>query len=106
MTFERMIEGGESFWSAVYEPFSTQDLTRDDLRSIVCRGLETTRGNYKIFVRLFNMPECDYKCFLSFLHKHNCHLPVQQFRSVPAKADSQPPGIAPRRRSMERTRSA
>ena len=106
LIFERMAEGGESFWSAVYEPFSTRDLTRDDLRSIVCRGLETTRGSYKILVRLFNMPTGDYKRFVNFLHKHNCHLPFQQFRSVPAKADSQPPGTAPRRRSMDRTRSA
>ena len=28
----------------------------------------------------------DYKKLLSFLRKHNCHMPFQKFRSVPASA--------------------
>ena len=38
MLFERMVNGGESFWSCVYAPFMARDLTRDDLRTIVQEG--------------------------------------------------------------------
>src|SRR4029453_8372989 len=54
--FERMVNGGESFWSAVYAPFMSRDLTRDDVRAIVRRGLERTGGNYRVMGELFNMP--------------------------------------------------
>jgi hypothetical protein len=33
-------------------------------------------------VELFNMPGDDYKRFLGFLRKYQCHMPFQQFRSA------------------------
>jgi transcriptional regulator with GAF, ATPase, and Fis domain len=84
-----MIKQGESFWSAVYPIFMSRDLTRTDLRRIVQVGLETTNGNYRLLVQLFNMAPQDYKRFLSFLRKHDCHLPFQRFRAVPARLQSQ-----------------
>jgi transcriptional regulator with PAS, ATPase and Fis domain len=92
MLFERMVNGGESFWSCVYAPFMARDLTRDDLRTIVRRGLERTSGNYKVMVELFNMTGDDYKRFLGFLRKYQCHMPFQQFRSAAASRDSSRPG--------------
>ena len=80
-----MLNEGESFWSAVHPLFMSRDLTRADLRKIVQMGLQCTNGNYHMLVRLFNMPEDDYKRFLSFLRKHDCHLPFQRFRTVPAR---------------------
>jgi two-component system response regulator HydG len=80
--FERMVNGGESFWTAVYAPFMSRDLTRDDVRGIVRRGLERTGGNYRVMVELFNMPTDDYKRFLGVLRKYQCHMPFQQFRSA------------------------
>jgi transcriptional regulator with GAF, ATPase, and Fis domain len=80
-----MLNQGESFWSAVYPTFMVRDLTRADLRQIVRVGLERTNGNYRSLVQLFNMPVEDYKRFLSFLRKHDCHLPFQRFRTVPAR---------------------
>ena len=76
-----MVNSGESFWSAVFPAFKSRDLTRADLRRIVQLGLESTNGNYRLLVRLFNMPNEDYKRFLSFLRKHDCHLPFQRFRT-------------------------
>jgi transcriptional regulator with GAF, ATPase, and Fis domain len=97
--FERMVNGGESFWSSVYAPFMSRDLTRDDLRAIVRKGLERTSGNYKVMVELFNMPGDDYKRFLGFLRKYQCHMPFQQFRSASLSREAkgasdtpQPPG--------------
>jgi transcriptional regulator with PAS, ATPase and Fis domain len=77
MTAQRM-----SFWTVVYPAFMSRDVTREDLRTIVARGLAQTAGNYKLLIDLFNMDSQDYKRFLNFLRKHHCHLPFQQFRSV------------------------
>jgi transcriptional regulator with PAS, ATPase and Fis domain len=92
--FERMVSGGESFWTCVYAPLMSRDLTRDDVRAIVRRGLERTGGNYRVMVELFNMPPDDYKRFLGVLRKYQCHMPFQQFRSaatnrVPANPQAQ-----------------
>ena len=84
--FDQIVKEGQSFWSAVYAPFISRDLTRDDLRGLVKKGLERTAGNYKVLVELFNMPPDDYKRFLGFLRKYHCHMPFQQFRSAAAAA--------------------
>jgi DNA-binding NtrC family response regulator len=78
--FDRIVNGRESFWSAVYAPFLVRDLTREDVRAIVAAGLQETRGNYKMLLDLFNMQPNDYKRFLNFLRKHHCHMPFQKFR--------------------------
>ena len=85
MLLERMSVGGESFWTVVYEPFIARDLTRYDLRVIVSRGLERTKGSYKALVQSFNLQPTDYKRFLSFLRKHECHMPFLRFRSLPVR---------------------
>jgi transcriptional regulator with GAF, ATPase, and Fis domain len=78
---DQMLQGGESFWSAVYPVFMARDLTRKDLQKIIQIGLQKTNGSYRSLTRLFNMPEENYKRFLSFLRKHECHLPFQNFRT-------------------------
>jgi transcriptional regulator with PAS, ATPase and Fis domain len=83
--FERMTAGGESFWDVVYVPFMQRDLTRDDLRWIIRRGLEDSRGSYKLLIELFNLAPGDYKRFLNFLRKHDCHMPFQRFRCLPGR---------------------
>jgi DNA-binding NtrC family response regulator len=85
---ERMTVEGQSFWSVVYEPFMSRDLTREDLRAIIARGLEHTKGNYKLLIMLFNVPPGDYKRVLNFLRKYDCHMPFQRFRTVPAQLRS------------------
>jgi hypothetical protein len=65
--------------------FMARDLTRADLRRIVQIGLESTNGNYRLLTQLFNMRDADYKRFLNFLRKHDCHLPFQLFRVPPAR---------------------
>jgi DNA-binding NtrC family response regulator len=82
VVFDRMTKHGESFWSVFYPAFMTRDLTRDDLRFIVRRGLQETSGSYKMLVELLNMKPTDYKRFLNFLRKHECHVPFARFRSA------------------------
>ena len=76
----QMIDKGESFWVTVYPLFMSRDLTREDVRNVVRIGLEKTSGNYRLLTRQFGMADEDYKRFLGFLRKHECHLPFQRFR--------------------------
>ena len=58
------------------------------MRAIVERGLERTRGNYKLLASLLNFPVTDYKRFWNFFDKHQCHVAFQPFRSVERPAAS------------------
>ena len=93
--------GGESFWSVVCEPFKARDLTRDDVREIVHRGLQESLGSYRGLLRLFHLPESDYKRFLAFLATHDCRLPFHLYRGLPA---DHAPGEEPRRRGSAQPR--
>lgn len=85
--WERMVNGGESFWAVVYPSFMSRDLTKSDVRQLVKSGLERTQGNYRKLVEMFHMEANDYKKFLAFLHQHDCHLPFHAFR------DQRPDGL-------------
>jgi transcriptional regulator with PAS, ATPase and Fis domain len=85
--YDAMTLRGQSFWSAVHPLFMSRDMVRDDLRAIVSRGLTQTRGSYRLLLQLFNMPAEDYKAFLSFLRKHQCHVPFFRFRCLTLPAD-------------------
>jgi DNA-binding NtrC family response regulator len=78
--FNRMVQDGETFWDVVYEPFMRRDLTRDDLRMLVARALELTRGSYKALAQLFNVPN-DHKRLLNFLRKYQCFIAIQDLRT-------------------------
>jgi two-component system, NtrC family, response regulator HydG len=95
--YERVVIRHEDFWECIHATFMSRDMTRADLRAIVERGLTATGGNYRLLVELFGMPPSDYKRFLSFLRKYECHVPFQQFRtSVGSKLspDQRPRGPA------------
>jgi hypothetical protein len=70
--FDRMTLGHEPFWSTVYPMFVARDLSRDDVRRIVVRGLEQTGGNYSRLAELFNISPGDEKRFRDFLRRHRC----------------------------------
>ena len=86
--YEDLLRSRQSFWSIVYAPFMSRDMTRDDLRALVTKGLDATNGSYRLLTELFNMPASDYKRFLGFLRKHHCHVAFQQFRTL-----SRPAGV-------------
>ncbi len=95
--YQQIIQGRQSFWAVVYGPFMSRDLTRDDLRALVGMGLQQTSGSYRVLVELFNMPSGDYKRFLNFLRKHQCHMPFQQFRGGLTRQDGQGGAVEPQR---------
>ena len=80
----RLVDERVSFWTAVYPLFQHRDITRHDVRNLVRRALEESRGNYKIVARMFNIEDGDYKRFLHFLRKHDCQIPFQQYRRYAA----------------------
>jgi len=77
---KRMVVDRESFWTAVYPLYMQREITRGNLRELVSKGLEESKGNYKIVTKLFNMEPGDYKRFLNFLRKHECQLPFRDYR--------------------------
>jgi hypothetical protein len=78
--YGRLTDGRESFWATVHPLFMSREISRDQVQEIIRRGLTEARGNYRIVVRLFNMPPGDYKRFLNFLRKHDCQLPFRDYR--------------------------
>ena len=69
-----MVDGRESFWVVVYDPFMSRDLNRAQVASIVRKGLERTRGDFRQLLHLFNLEAEDDKPFRRFLRRHQCHM--------------------------------
>ena len=78
--YQKLLDTGESFWTLVYPLYMQREITRGNLRDLVRKGLQEARGNYRIVVRLFNMPTQDYKRFLNFLRTHECQVSFKEFR--------------------------
>jgi len=74
------MKAGASFWEIVHQPYMDREITRADVRALVHRGLEESRGNYRLLTRAFNISPQDYKRFLNFLRKHDCLLPFRDYR--------------------------
>jgi transcriptional regulator with GAF, ATPase, and Fis domain len=78
--FKRLIEEKQSFWTAVYPLYMRREISRSNVRDLLRRGLEESRGSYRQVTRLFNMDPGDYKRVLNFLRKHECQVPYRDFR--------------------------
>jgi DNA-binding NtrC family response regulator len=78
--YRKLREDQGSFWTAVYPLYMQREITKENVRELVRKGLEEARGNYRIVAKLFNMEPQDYKRFLNFLRKHDCQLPFKEYR--------------------------
>ncbi len=103
--FRQIVDEHQSFWTVVYAPFMSRDLTRDNLRGLVGLGLQHTSGSYRELVELFHMAPSDYKRFLNFLRKHQCHMPFQQFRATTPRVEAGSGTQAPERPPLVATGS-
>ncbi len=79
--YAELVAGNISFWKQIYLLFLNRDITRHDVRELVRKGLTTTSGSYKEVVKLFGMPESDYKRFLNFLATHDCGVGGKSYRT-------------------------
>jgi transcriptional regulator with PAS, ATPase and Fis domain len=80
--YEALVKRGASFWEHVYPMFLARDITRDDVRELVRRGLQETRGRYKSLLNLFGISSRDYRRFMNFLAAHECGVAVREFRAL------------------------
>ena len=87
--YDRMVFGQETFWTALSQPLMLRDVTRETVRAVVRMALAEARGNYRTVLQMFNLPATDYKRFLGFLQKYECHVPFQAFRAVPPPQNSE-----------------
>ena len=78
--FSGLVEGRYDFWSQLHPLFLSRDITRNDLRELVRRGLAATHGSYRELMTLFRMGPHDYKRFLNFLTTHDCGIDYREFR--------------------------
>ena len=78
--YKKLRVDNESFWTTVYPLYMEREITRENVREIVQRGLEEARGNYRVVAKLFNTDPGEYKRFLNFLRKHDCQLPFREYR--------------------------
>jgi transcriptional regulator with GAF, ATPase, and Fis domain len=79
--YKKLRDEQASFWTTVYPLYMQREITKENVRDLVRKGLEEARGNYRIVAKLFNMDGDDYKKFLNFLRKHDCQLPFKEFRN-------------------------
>jgi hypothetical protein len=92
--YERMITSPTSFWVAVREPFLQHDLTRNDVREVIRRGLERTSGSYRLLAELFNLAPADYEGFLTFLQEYECDVCILPLSSVQRHQQTAIGGVA------------
>ena len=80
--YEGLTEGGCHFWNDVYPMFMARDLTRADLRLLIRKGLNASRGSYRGLLQLFGLDDGDYKRLLNFLAAHDCAIDFREFRGM------------------------
>ena len=99
--YKSLTEGSLSFWEHVHVLFLERDITRNDIRELVRRGLATTHGNYRAVVGMFGMPTTDYKRFLNFLTTHDCVVDFRPYRSGGLKGGAAGRAVAQKSESQD-----
>ena len=79
--YDALSSGGYSFWDHIHPLFLARDITRHDIRELVRRGLQTTRGSYRGLLPLFKISPLDYQRFHNFLTAHGCKVEFREFRN-------------------------
>jgi len=93
--YDALASGGYSFWDHVHPLFLARDITRHDIRELVRRGLQTTRGSYRGLLTLFKMSPQDYQRFHNFLTAHGCKVEFRGFRNGEAEATPRQRPVGP-----------
>jgi len=79
---------GEDFWTVVHKAYKARELARQDLASLIDRGLQETCGSYRALLTVFHLPPSDYKRFHAFLYQQRCNLPVASYRRRASRTPS------------------
>jgi len=73
----------DNFWESVARPYADRLITRTHVENVIRQGLQQANGSYRRLVRLFNLPDSDYKRFMDFLRRHRCNVDYRQYRHKP-----------------------
>lgn len=73
----------DNFWESIARPYANRQITRHHVEFVIRKGLTQTGGSYRRLVRLFNIPDTDYKRFMDFLRRHRCNIDYRQYRKKP-----------------------
>ena len=94
--YEGLVSGRYAFWDHVYTRFLSRDLTRNDLRLVIRKGLEAAEGSYADLLAHFGMRPTDYKRLSNFLAAHGASVDYRPYRRSPQTVGSRALGM-PRR---------
>ena len=78
--YDSLVSRKCDFWGHIQTLFINRDMTRDDLRAVIRRGLRATGGSYRGLLPLFGIDGLDYKRFLNFLSAHDCRVDYREYR--------------------------
>jgi hypothetical protein len=78
--YDSLVSGRCDFWGHLQTLFINRDMTREDLREVIRRGLRATGGSYRALLPLFGIDGLDYKRFLNFLSAHDCRVDYREYR--------------------------
>jgi len=70
------LRAGEDFWAAVYQPFQAHDLRREDIRALLRRAVDDTRGHPEQVAAMLNVAPAERRRLSAFLRKYNCGVPA------------------------------
>jgi transcriptional regulator with GAF, ATPase, and Fis domain len=68
--YARLRDEQASFWDIVHHPFIDRELSRQQVRRLVARGLGDSRGSYKKLLRMLGIADSEYLRFMDFLRHH------------------------------------
>ena len=54
--YSRLVKDRESFWTVVYPLYMNREITKNQMKDLIEKGLTESKGNYKIVTRLFDVP--------------------------------------------------
>jgi len=87
--YDTIATQGGSFWEHVYPRFLDHDITRDDLRELVRRGLRESQGHYKTLFARFGISSRDAGRFMNVLAAHGCAVGLGEFGSALPACDAE-----------------
>ncbi|MFC2172035.1 sigma 54-interacting transcriptional regulator [Acidobacteriota bacterium] len=70
--YRRIVDEGGNFWELVRKPYLARELSREEVRKLIARGMAASKDNIRNLSRLFGI-EKDYKKLLNFLRNQKLY---------------------------------
>jgi hypothetical protein len=78
--YAALVGGTMTFWADVSPMLRARDITRENMRDLITRGLRQVQGHYPRLLQLWHMPVSDHKRFLNFIATHECRGDYRKYR--------------------------